>query len=83
MLIPVLGPGVAATQSDEGDAGLAVVLWIMTAAQAVGAGLLIAGHVRVARHRRDERGLARRGPSLALLPAGPGGRPGLSMGGVF
>ncbi len=78
LMLPIVGPAVAATTNDANEAS--VVFWVWSAAQIAGVTLLAVGYARRARHRREqavdeddpEPEASRRNFGLALLP-GPGG----------
>lgn len=83
LMLPVVGPAVAATTNDTG--GEAVIFWLWSAIQVAGITMLSIGYARRARWLRengtDEEEPQAEAPSfgIALLP-GPGG---LSLGGYF
>lgn len=85
MILPIVGPAVAATTNDVGDAS--AVFWLWSAAQVAGVTLLAIGYARRARWLREnespeddvEPESARRSWGLAVMP-GPGG---LMVNGYF
>lgn len=84
MLLPVVGPAVAATtNSDDMETGATVVFWLWSAAQITGVVLLAAGYARRARARREaeegEDEARSRNFGFVVAPGGPTGPAGLTM----
>ena len=87
LMIPVVGPALAAATTWHGPdaaAGNAVILnfpfWIWTFCQVAGVVLLGVGY---GRRPPGEQAATGRRVALAFAPAGPGGTPGVSVGGWF
>jgi hypothetical protein len=87
MLLPVVGPAVAATtNNDDFESGASVIFWLWSAVQATGVILLAVGYARRARERREsEEGEEEASSSfgLAFVPGGPGGPAGLTLTGTW
>jgi hypothetical protein len=82
-MLPIVGPAVASTVADFGEAS--IPFWIWSAAEVAGVVLLAVGYAQRAKWlRQNPNRMGRQGLGVfALAPGGPRGTPGLTFRGAF